>query len=88
MLDDSVPFVIKKIIAVTKRLYNREHFDEEGLVWHTKEKKTRKYESPDEGSGLSRESSGSESEGELLDDDSNWEAERRRRKKWEVLKKR
>ena len=62
-LDDSVPFAIEKIAAATKRIYNRECFDEEGLVWHAGEKRTRKYESSDEESESSEESSGGESAG-------------------------
>ena len=75
-LDDSVPFAIEKIAAATKRIYNRECFDEEGLVWHAGEKRTRKYESSDEGSESSEESSGGESAGESSDDDSDRETEK------------
>ena len=86
-LDDSVPFAIEKIVAATKRIYNRERFDEEGLVWHAGEKRTRKYKSSDEGSESSEESSGGESAGESSDDDSDQETEKRWRKKREALKK-
>ena len=78
--------MIKKIVATTKQLYNCEHFDKEGMVWH--DGMRGRCDLSEDESNVSDELLESEDEGETMDDKREREAKQRCWKKKENLKKR